>query len=358
MNDAALDGKLDIDFGSHPHYREDNPCAADYGNAIGRLQWTPREADRDEETVLGEARAMLARYTFRNCRETFGRGAPFSLMKEMYCDVLACNAAVIARSLLRHAGDDAAVSFLTNLYAEGAREGFDRDHEFLLNRLDSRTFVPLRRLIAAAYLRRAGFSRLDNVLLCVGDCQTMQLAEWVRYLLPLNGLDMFAYQHSLRTLVTSGLADLIRPAGYFFFVNTGIQYGGLKDAEGKRDQLLDELRYIVDWLQQQRPAMSVFVTHAFCGIDQAVKLGGIPRERAIDAATTFADDAAAILARAPGARLVKLTDVCPFCLDASPFRDRTTGPLIQHYHFPIMARVAKLVARELRDLTPRPAACR
>ena len=211
----------------------------------------------------------------------------------------------------------------------------------------------MRRLIDAAYLGQTGFTRLDNVLLCVGDCQTIQLAEWVRYLLPLDGIDLFAYQHSLRTLVSSRLADLLRPVGYFFFVNTGIQYGGLKDSEGRREQLLDELRFIVEWLSARGPKRSVFVTHAFCAVDHAVNMDGVPRQRADDAVGAFADEAAQIVSRAPGARLVKLTDVCPLCRDTSPFRDDPAATrLIQHYRFPIMAALAERVADGLRDLTP------
>jgi len=345
-----MKGKLDIDFDKHPHYQEDNPYGAHYGQAIGRLQWTARDSDKDEDTILGEARDMLAQYTFKGCRDVFGLGAPFSLMKEMYGDVLACNAAVVARILLRRDGDAEALSFLMNLYEEGAREGFDRDHEFLLNRLDSRTLVPMRRLVDAAYLRRAGFTRPDRVLLAIGDCQTIQLAEWTRYLLPLPGLDMFSYQHNLRSFVTSGLAELIRPVGFFFFVNTSIQYGALSWMEGKRDELLDELRFIVDWLKEQRPQRCVFVTHVFFGMDQAINVGKVPRERAEDAVTGFADECAAILAKAPGARLVKLTDVCPLRRDTAPFRDNPAGALIQHYKFNTMARLAERIAHELEDL--------
>ncbi len=343
---------LAIDFETDPQYQEQNPCSVAYAEAVQRLQWTPRDAQRTEAQIVAEAREMLDQYTFRGCRERFGLGSPYSLMKEMYCDVIACNAAVVARSLLRNDGDAAAASFLMALYEEALAQGFHRDREFLANRIDSRSFVPMRRLIDAAYLRQAGFTRPDNVLLCVGDCQTMQIAEWLRYLLPLDGIDVFAYQHNLRTLVSSGLSELLRPAGYFFFVNTGIKYGGLKDAEGCREQMLDDLRFIVEWLAVQKPKRSVFVTHAFCAVDHAIQVEGVPQERAEDALGAFADEAAQIVSRAPGARLVKLTDVCPPCRDTSPFRDDPATRLIQHYRFPIMAVIAKRVADALSDLTP------
>jgi len=343
-----------IDF-AHPHYREDNPYNEHYGEAIGRLTAAFRKDETDKAALLADARAMLQDYTFAGCREAFGLDSPFTLAKEMYCDVLACNAAVVARLLEQDGKADEAKAFLLDLYREGQNAGYTRDEQFFLNRLDSRTFMPMRRHIDAAYLEAIGFRHPDRVLLCVGDCQTIQIAEWLRGMLTLPGREFAAYQHSLGSLIDSPLGDLFRPDGYFFFVNAAANLGLYEHFADKREENLAEIRRMVAWLQEQAPAVCVFVTHVFFGVENAIRMNKVPRTVAEDAVGAYSDEVAALLAEAPNVKLVKFTDVCPLERGLDAFRDNPDRGVLLHFHFDIMHEVARRVAAALQPLERAPA---
>lgn len=339
-----------VDYARHPHFRLDNPYYPDYGAAIGRLGAAFSKEVAAKEPLLAEARAALARYTPYGCREAFGLGAGFSLAKEFYCDVVCANAGVVAR-LLEQRGEVAeAKAFLQGLYAEMADAGFSREREFFPNRLDSRTFMPMRRHIDRAYLAAIGYRHLDRVLLCVGDCQTMITAEKVRHALPLPGIDIAAYQHGLGSLIASPLEALFRPAGYFYFVNAAADYGLFARDTSQRTARLDAMRDIVAWLKARPPRVAVFVTHVFFGIDNAMQHHGVPEANALDAVSRFSDEVAAILATAPNARLINFQEICPFTRDRSVFRDPPESRNLLHFRFDIMDRVAERVAAALAPL--------
>jgi hypothetical protein len=341
-----------IDYARHPHFRLDNPYHKDYGEAIGRLSAAFSKDVEDKAPLLAQARQVLERYTPRGCREVFGLGAGFSLAKEFYCDVVCSNAAVVARLLEQRDEAAEAKAFLQELYADMAAAGFSRDREFFMNRLDSRTFMPMRRHIDRAYLEAIGYRHLDRVLLCVGDCQTMITAEKVRHALPLPGVDIAAYQHGLGSLTASPLGDLFHPAGYLYFVNAAADYGLFARDSGQRAARLDAMREIVAWLRPRQPRVAVFVTHVFFGVDNAMQYNGVPEANALDAVSRFSDEVAAILGEAPHARLINFQDICPFTRDRSVFRDPPESRNLLHFRFDIMERVAERVALALAPLTP------
>ncbi len=342
-----------IDYKTHPHFILENPYWPDYGPAIGRLGATFAKDDTDKTPLMQEALEVLKRYTPAGCREAFGLRAGYSLAKEFYFDVLCANAATVARVLEQQERADEAKAFLRTLYGEMAAAGFTRDREFFMNRLDSRTFMPMRRHIDRAYLEAIGYTHLDRVLLCVGDCQTMIQAEKLRQALPLPGVDIAAYQHGLGSLITSPLEPLFQPAGYFYFVNAAADYGLFaKDTSG-REAILNRMREIVAWLQTKQPRLSVFVTHVFFGVENAIEYQGAAREFAMDAVTKFSDEVAAILAEAPNARLINFQELCPFTLDRSVFRDKPTDRNLLHFRFDVMDRVSERVAAVMRELSPK-----
>lgn len=324
-----------------------------YNQAIRRLsQAFSKELDAPE-SLLAEARAELDSFTAADCASVFGLGTPFSLAKEFYMDVICANAGAVARLLEKAGRAGEAKDFLFALYDAIRAAGFARGSDFLPNRLDSRTFMPMRRHVDEAYLHRVGFEHPDRVLLCVGDCQTMQLAERIRHGLPLRGIDMAAYQHGLGSLTSSPLGELLEPVGFVFFVNAAANYGvfTVPDYAVRRAEVLDETRALVDWLNSHRPCTSLFVTHVPFGVDNAVEQSGVPREVAMDAVTTFSDEIADILATAPSPALLRFTDYCPFSTGTEAFRDDPDHPAQLHIRLDIMEQIGTAATQVLAQAT-------
>lgn len=340
-----------MDYSTHPDFQLNNPYHTHYGPAIGRLG-AAFAADSDKDKLLAEAYAALKEFTPAGCKAAFGLGSGYSLAKEFYCDIMCTNAAVVARILEQRGEAAQARDFLFELYARIAAAGFTREHEFFLNRLDSRTFMPMRRHIDRAYLEGIGYTHLDNILLCVGDCQTMITSEKVRDTLPLNGIDIAAYQHGLGSLTSSPLAQHFRPVAYYNFVNAAADYGLFAKDGSQREGQLNNVRERVAWLKTQQPKMCVFVTHVFYGVENAIQNNKVPRENAMEACFGFSDEVAAILAEAPNARLINFQEICPFTLDRSVFRDKPTDHNLLHFRFDIMQRVNERLSAVLSELTP------
>lgn len=338
------------DYATHPNFQLENPYHGEYGPAIGRLN-AAFQPDTDKDQLLREAHGILARYTPAQCREVFGLGTDFSLAKEFYYDVVCANAGAVARILEQRGQVAEARQFLLDLYGSIAAAGFTRDKDFFMNRLDSRTFMPMRRHLDRDYLKAIGYRHLNNILLCAGDCQTMLLSEKTRHALPLKGIDIAAYQHGIGSLITSPLEALFKPAGYFFFVNAAANQGLFpNDPAQRRLAGLEEMRKLVAWLQQKQPRLCVFVTHVFFGVDNAVTYNKVPREVAMDAVGPYSDEVAAILGTAPNARLINFRECCPFSPGTEPFRDIPTHPNLLHFRFDIMDALAARVAEALRPL--------
>ncbi|OPZ29663.1 MAG: hypothetical protein BWZ02_00947 [Lentisphaerae bacterium ADurb.BinA184] len=331
-------------------FRDDNPYQPAFSEAIHRLSAAFAKDDGDKAPLMDEARAVLRDFTPAGCRTVFGLGSRYSLAKEFYYETICCNAAVVARLLEQGGRAGEAKAFLLKLYHEIGAAGFPRAREFFANRLDSRTFMPLRRHIDADYLRAVGIEHPDRVLLCVGDCQTMITAEMVRDRLALPGIDIASYQHGLGSLIASPLETLLQPAGYLYFVNAAANYGIFAKDDSQREANLESMREIVRWLQGRAPRRSVFVTHVFFGVENAVEKQGVPRAVAMDAVTAFSDEVAEILSQAPNARLIDFRRLCPFTLDRRVFRDNPTSHNLLHFRFETMAKVADAVAAELEGL--------
>ena len=324
---------------------------AQYKEAIARLGAAFKADPREHPTIMAQARQAMAAMPPQKIADTFGLGSGYSLAKEFACDILAANAGAVARLLALADHADQARDFLQELYRQAIEAGFDRSREFLLNRIDSRTFMPMRNRIDVGYLHAIGYDQLGRTLLCVGDRQTMIQAEMLRNALPLKGVDIMAYQHLLGSLTSSPLADCFTPIGYFFFVNACadylIQHRGTPDG---RDKQLDRARSIVAWLKTRPVRRSVFVTHVYCGIDRAIRNSGCSEESALDAVGAFSDEFAAILSEAPGARLINFQEVCPFTRDSSVFRDGPDANNLLHFRFDIMGIIAERIADAFSDL--------
>jgi len=304
-----------------------------------------------KEPLLAEAREALSKFTYGGLKKHFAVNSPYSLEKEFYADIISSNAAAVVRMLALKGQEDAAKSFLKDMYHKASAEGFTRDRSFIPNRLDSRILMPMRNMIDGGFLKEIGFQHLDNALLCLGDCQTIQLAERLRDSLPLRGIDFMAYQHNLGSLVESGLADLFQLAGFFHFVNAAADYSIWAGGESHREQHLKEMRSMVEWLHKTKVRRSVFVTHVFFGVDNAVQYNKVVRATAIDAVTKFSDEVAAILSQAPNARLINFQEICPLTFGSEAFRDNPSGSALLHFRFEIMEKVAKQVAGAFSKLT-------
>ena len=339
-----------MDYTTHPNFNPDAELTAAYEGAIQRMQAAFAKDDADKAPVVEQARRAIEQFSPARCRERFGLGSGFSLAKEFFVEVFATSAASVARIHEQAGRVDEAKAFLLGLYQQAFDAGFTREREFLPNRIDSRTFMPMRRHIDRAYLQAAGYRHPEHALLCVGDCQTLIQAEMVRQAIPLKGIDIAAYQHALGSLIDSPLGDLFKPAGYFFFVNVGTDFALLGKRAEAREQFLDIPRKIVAWLKVKQPKVSVFVTHVYFGVDNAVKYLNVPREVAMEAVGAFSDDVAAILAEAPNARLINFQELCPFTLDRAVFRDKPEQPALLHFQFDIMERVAGKVTAALQGL--------
>ena len=340
----------EMDYATHPWFNPKQSLADDYGASIQRLETAFRKDDEvDKDAVLAEALAMQERYTPAGCIEQFGLGSGYSLAKEFYCDIIAANAGAAARVLEERGNVEAARRGLLDLYADCAAQGFGRASEFICNRIDSRTFMPMRRHIDRGYLEAIGYGRPEHAMICAGDCQTILLSEKIRDTLSLAGLDIAAYQHGLGSLVDSPLGSLFRAEAYFYFCNAAADYALFGMWPGKREHVLGEMQKIVDWLHEQRPRVSLFVTHVFFGIDAAISGINTPVDAALDSATEFSDEVAAILAKAPNAALINFQEICPLTRDNSPFRDDSETPVQLHFHFDIMDRVFARVQEALKD---------
>ena len=341
-----------IKYQDHPDFQEKNPYTDEYGRCIGRLNAVFAKDDKPKAPLMAEAREILKTFTPRGCRERFGLGSGYSLAKEFYYDIVGGNAAAVARVLEQVERAEEARSFLFEIYAQILGEGFDRDTEFFANRLDSRTFMPMRRHIDREYLDRIGFRHPDNVLLSVGDCQTMLTSEKIRDQTLLQGMEIASYQHSLGSLIESPLEQLFKPGAFYWFVNAAANYGIFARDNSQRQVQLDSIRQLVDWLKRRQPRLSLFVTHVYFGIENAIQHNKVPREVAMDAVTTYSDEVAAILAQAPGARLVNFQEICPMTGGTEMFRDDPKRPNLLHFKFDVMERVTKKVTAALAKGLP------
>ncbi len=321
----------------------------EYEQTIQRIGKTFAKDGKPKDDLVEEARKALERYTPEDCLERFGLGSGYSLAKEFYYETIGANAAVIVRVLETSGKPDEAKAFMIDLYERAFAVGFTRDKEGMVNRFDSRTFMPLRRHIDMDYLRAIGYAHPESAFLCVGDCQTVLIAEKVRDTLPLPGIDIASYQHSIQSLQASPLADLFNPAGYLFFVNAAADRIFLTDG---RDAVLERMRGIVEFLQARKPQMSIFVTHVFFGMDNAERVFGAKREDIEDAVGPFSDEVAAVLSQAPNAKPINFQEICPLVPDLSPFRDKPDGGVILHFRFDIMDKVAERVCAYAKDLKP------
>ncbi len=340
----------DHDYANDAMFHPDAELKAIYEASIQRLQRAFKKDLPDKEPVLDEAREELTRFTPAAFAEKFGLGSNYSLVKEFHYETLCANASAVARILVEREQVDEAKAFCFDLYDRAVAAGFTRDSEFLCNRIDSRTFVPMRRHIDRAYLERIGYRHLDNVLLCVGDCQTVIMAEMIRDRLALPGVDIASYQHALGSLIDSPLEDLFRPAGYLFFVNCAADYALLGQTPDTRETYLDIPRKIVAWLKDKQPRVSTFVTHVYFGADNAIEQVGSAPEAVEDAVGPFSDEVAEILAEAPNAHLINFQEICPFTRDKSVFRDDPDAGFMLHFDFPIMDAVGARVVESFRPL--------
>ena len=338
------------DYASDPMFHPDAELKATYDAAIQRLQRAFKKDLPDKEPVLTEAREELARFTPARFAEAFGLGSNYSLVKEFHFEIMCANASAIARILVERDQADQARAFCLDLYDQAVAAGFTRETEFLCNRIDSRTFVPMRKHIDREYLQRVGYDHLDNVLLCVGDCQTVIMAEMVRDHLALPGIDIASYQHALGSLVDSPLEGLFQPAGYLFFVNCAADYALLGKTTDTREKYLDIARNIVAWLKQKQPRVSTFVTHVYFGADNAIAQVGSSPEAVEDAVGPFSDEVADILSEAPNANLINFQDICPLTRAKSVFRDDADAAFMLHFDFPIMDAVGAKVIDSFRPL--------
>ena len=343
-----------IDYSTHPNFNPDAETHQRYGASIGRLgkAFSKELTEKDTSSLIAEAKDILSEVTPERIRDRYGLGSKYSLSKEFEIEVFACNSAAIARIHEQQGRVDEAKDFLIGQYEKAQAAGFDRASEFLQNRIDSRSFMPMRRHIDEAYLRQIGYDHLDRVLLCVGDCQTVIHAEKLRDSLELPGINIASYQHALGSLIQSPLADLFFPAGYLFFDNS---FGDFlimhKCSEEGRQKEFDRMHGIVNWLKT-RPSLrkSVFVTHVFCGVDNAVKAHGVDLDKALAATTTYCDQIADILSAAPNVELINFQEVCPFTRDKSVFRDNPDDTNLLHFNFDIMDQVSERIADCFRDL--------
>jgi len=338
------------DYRTHPDFNPDAELTAAYEAAIQSLQAAFAKDSPDKTPLLERARQTVAQFSPERCRQRFGLGSGFSLAKEFFVETFATSAAAVARIHEQAGRAEDAKLFLLELYRKAFAAGFTRDREFLANRIDSRTFMPMRRHVNAEYLRAAGYRHPDRALLCVGDCQTLIEAEMIRQALPLRGIDIAAYQHSLGSLIDSPLEGLFNPVGYFFFVNCAADYALIGKSFAAREKFLDIPRRIVEWLKVRQPRISVFVTHVYFGVDNAVEFCGTPRNVAMDAVGGFSDAVAAILAQAPNVTLVNFQQLCPFTLDKAVFRDQPEQPAMLHFQFEVMDRVAEKVVEAMKRL--------
>ncbi len=336
------------DYATHPWYNPKEVLGGHYGEAVQRLQQAFVSEGTDPDQLLRESEQMLTSYTPTGCNEQFGPGSGYSLAKEFYCDVIAMNAGVRARVLEKRGDIEQAKSFLLELYDACQANGLGRSAEFLCNRIDSRTFMPMRRHIDAAYLETIGYQHPERALMCPGDCQTIIVSEKIRDNLSLPEIDIAAYQHSLGSLIESPLGDLFNPEAYVFFCNAAADYALFGAWPGKREQVLAEMQKITDWLKLKRPRVAVFVTHVFFGIDKAIESAGTPEDAAMDSATDFANEVAAILSEAPNARLINFQEICPLVRDTTPFRDEPDSAAQLHFRFDIMDQVMERVLAALR----------
>lgn len=339
MKNYAFDSKI----------KPDQELSEAYGAGIQTLNEAFNKESPDKEATLATALEQISRYTPAGCAERFEMGSGYSLAKEFYCDVLAANAGAAVRILSARGDTDAARDLMLDIYRDCAANGFDRRTEFLCNRIDSRTFMPMRRDIDAAYLEAVGFDAPQRSMMCVGDCQTIALAENLRSSLSLDGMNFLAYQHDLGSLLESPLGNHFKPDAYFHFCCTAANYALFGTWPGKREAILDETRTLTDWLKQESPRLCVFVTHVFFGIDAAIAGANTPEDAAIDSATEFSDEVAEILSDAPNARLINFQDICPFTRDNSPFRDDEDLGVQLHFRFDLMDEVHKRVVAEFQS---------
>ncbi len=336
------------DYENHPHFNPTREVSERYFATIRRIGEAFSADSGHRDPYLAAAKADLCEFTPERCRETFGLGSRYSLAKEYYYETIAANAAIVTRLLEQKGEAQAAIEFMIALYDRVFAAGFTRQHEFLANRLDSRTFMPLRKYIDANYLRAIGYRHPDNCLLCVGDCQTVIQAEMLRDALPLPGMDIASYQHEPGSLIGSPLDDQLQPGGFLMFCKLAADYALLGKCHQARETYLDIARDVVAWLQRKQPCRSIFVTHVFFGVDNAVRLAGAQRAVCLDAVTDFSDEVATIFGQAPGAHLINFQQICPFDPGPACFRDPPDAGYMLHFRFDIMDAVSRHVVDAAR----------
>ena len=177
-------------------------------------------------------------------------------------------------------------------------------------------------------------------------------AEKLRDSLELPGINIASYQHALGSLIQSPLATLFNPVGYLFFVNSFADFLIMHKCtpEGRQKEF-ERMHNIVNWLKTQ-PTIekSVFVTHVYCGVDNAVKNHGTPLDEALAATTTYCDEIAEILSGAPNVELINFQEICPFTRDKSVFRDNPDDTNLLHFQFEVMDGVSERIADCFKSL--------
>jgi hypothetical protein len=337
------------DYKTHPDFNPSREVCERYYATIHRIGEAFKDGAGDKESQLAAAYADLREFTPGRCRDSFGLGSNYSLAKEFFHETIAANAAIITRILTQRGDVSGARTFMLELYAKTFDAGFSRGREFLANRLDSRTFMPMRKHIDREYLGAIGYTHPDNILLCVGDCQTVILAEMLRDTLPLPGMDIASYQHEPGSLIGSPLDGVMGIGGFLMFCKLGNDYAILGKRRETREIHLQTARDLVDWLSHKQPKRCVFVTHVFFGVDNAVRHLGLPREVCMDAVTDFSDELAVILAGAPGAHLINFQEICPFDPGPGCFRDAPDTPWMLHFRFDIMDAVSRRIVEAFQS---------
>jgi len=336
-------------YKTNPNFNPSPAVLERYFATIQRIGEAFKPDSGDKERQLAAACADLREFTPERCVDTFGLGSKYSLAKEFFYETIAANAAIITRILTQRGDVSGARTFMLELYARTFEAGFSRGREFLANRLDSRTFMPMRKHIDREYLAAVGYTHPDNILLCVGDCQTVILAEMLRDTLPLPGMDIASYQHEPGSLIGSPLDGVMGIGGFLMFCKLGNDYAILGKRRETREIYLQTARDLVAWLRHKRAKRCVFVTHVFFGVDNAVRHMGLPRDVCMDAVTDFSDELADILAGAPGAHLINFQEICPFDPGPDCFRDDPDTPCMLHFRFDIMDAVSRRIVEAFQS---------
>lgn len=336
--------RADIDFKTHPDFIQDNSFETDYVTAINHLGFAFDKTRTDLNEQLKSVEKELEKFDFKLYNHEFQKGGSYSLRKEFFYDVIACNIAAKARILCRQNKDYEAREFVLSEYQRAFKAGLCRGEDFFINRLDSRTLMPMRRIIDESYLDAIGLKDRTDIFLCTGDCQTMMTAEMVHDRTPNRPFKFFTYQHRLGSLIDSGLDRFFQVCGYMFFVNITTDYIFFAKSVEDRQTYLDLAHVITDWLKKQSPEASIFVTGVYPGLDRAMRTFKHDRSLMEDAIGPFTDEVNEILSQAPNSKLIDFRKISPLTWGGAPFRDRPDGKNFLHFNFDIMNKVADKVS--------------